>query len=474
MIIGAKAKVSVLDNIVTKVTRFTAREGFGIAQKYRQNHSVSEEDTFRMILETFATTSPADSTFKKCGCEGILVHDREGSRCEHCGVFAETSNFVSLSHEKATHPSEDTTTRCDEPPVEPDLFKPGFVETAQQAASRHERAAGGTVLGKRTSRRLRCGTMSSKLRREATNEQRKISHMATTQISQRMRSIQIALELAFNLLGKVHDELRTYIRTTTAAVYEKSETHSRVCMELCEFSLVDASSGMIAVVAINVLCEVALKHLNTKDARVHDKEITKAALLFVIERARQIPLREGSVHVAKCRGVFEHFLNDVNPETPCIQSSASFGSTSAATTTTTTQDEEEEDEAEEEQEDTGDHNDSIFLVRNAIWCAFQLGAASAILRDRALKELANPQMCDFVKSGVVHSDVAAVVILSACCSKTTHHTHSNAQQQQLDNLLQRATSSTQTSLTIARDAIQQILPFVSSCDSSVDDDSMLL
>jgi hypothetical protein len=100
-------------------------------------------------------------------------------------------------------------------------------------------------------------------------------------------------------------------------------------------------------------------------------------------------------------------------------------------------------------------NDILYFIRNGIWSSESLGAASAPLRDAALRALTVPAVAEFFRSRTIHADVAAVALLVAVQKKTMGEGDAS-----MYDLLARAASVTQTSLAVATSSVDVIFPML--------------
>ena len=469
-------KATIFEKLIRQTSIGNARSGFNLATPYRNNHINPSTSPFAQQAPSAAEHHLVTSG-GKCSCDGHRVEGGEGTCCGSCGVVIEDHKLVSLSHEKATHALDDATTRADEPDRIPDLFKVGVIETAAEAGRRHMRAVGGSNVGRRDAKRQKLGCVQEKMKRQATHVY-KSGIGSDPALDNRVRALQIALQVVFDAIGKVDETLQTHLRQQGARLLEVSCAHDKICSDLdCEISISSVPSGVLAVNVVRVLTERLVLTHGTPEFALVGSGLSKNDLMVVIDRVSQIPLRDSSgVRSTTTRVALQQLQTLSDPLVPCSSPSPAAAAAAAPTTTTTTTARGvagDDDATPALVAVTADG--CTFMVRNAVWSAASLGAASATRRDQALRALAAPAVAGFLRSSNCHPDVSGVALLLAVSASASSGPLGSTTQ--LESLLTRATSITQTSARVAHDsiaALRALLPGAAPpADAPTDDDALM-
>lgn len=468
-------KPTIFDRLIRQTSTGTARVGFNLATPYRNNHTNPSTSPFAQQAPPAAEQHLVTSG-GKCSCDGHRVEGGEGTCCGSCGVVIEDHKLVSLSHEKATHALDDATTRADEPDRIPDLFKVGVIETAAEAGRRHMRAVGGSNVGRRDAKRQKLGCVQEKMKRQATHVY-KSGIGSDPALDNRVRALQIALQVVFDAIGKVDETLQTHLRQQGARLLEVSCAHDKICSDLdCEISISSVPSGVLAVNVVRVLTERLVLTHGTPEFALVGSGLSKNDLMVVIDRVSQIPLRDSSgVRSTTTRVALQQLQTLSDPLVPCSSPSPAAAAAAPASTATAATATAQNTDATPPPVVAVTAGDCTFLTRNAVWSAASLGAASATRRDQALRALAAPAVAGFLRSSNCHPDVSGVALLLAVSASASSGPLGSTTQ--LESLLTRATSITQTSARVAHDsiaALRALLPGAAPpADAPTDDDALM-
>jgi len=418
--------------------RKSAREGFGIADKYRhlsQYHathdlcsrkctsaqSIVGHDCLVMDEADYNKPIHPKKTQPKCaGCgnTGNAAFNKNidsGMSCNVCGTVAQEVEFVSLGHEKACNPFEDATTHGDNPSDEKwtdALFKDD-VETAKEARHRHQQQHGTTLYTRTIKRRLNVGTAISIVESAAVCDHQQLMCIPK-RLEDRNRLVQTELKKVIDkYLTNAHNEVKVHLRKNTWHVLQRGYEHQQKCGRNCEICVLQTPAFMFAVLMARILCEQLSQSVGLENYPL-ETQIPKSTLINHIKSIQRISIDDVGSNAKKGRhsimrvlemkdhnlpcscswGRMDDFLvNDNTPQLECIEHSTHLNSNYPQPT-----------------------NDCIFGIRNAIYVMISCQIITRDIKNISLRALSYPPVTTWAKETNLTSDVCAAILVKAVSS----------------------------------------------------------